>query len=98
MFTGSLPSVAASSAPSSSCVKTCTRPSDTVTYPVAITTAASAPPAATVYDTPPGTGDDAIILGGHSAADPVGWWINVPANTRVGTYTSTVTLTIVSGP
>jgi hypothetical protein len=98
VFTGSISAATASSAPSSSCVTTCTLPSDTVTYPVAITTAASSPSAATIYDTPPGTGEDAIILGGHGATDPIGWWINVPANALIGTYTSTVTLSITSGP
>jgi hypothetical protein len=98
VFTGSISAATASSAPSSSCLTSCTLPSDTVTYPVAITTASSAPSAATIYDTPPGTGEDAINLGGHGATDPIGWWINIPANALVGTYTSTVTLTIVSGP
>jgi hypothetical protein len=98
VFTGSISSATASSPPSSSCLTTCTLPSDTVTYPVAITTAPTAPSAATIYDTAAGSGDGAILLGGNSAADPVGWWINVPANARVGTYTSTVALTIVSGP
>jgi hypothetical protein len=98
VFTGSISAATASSAPSSSCLTTCTLPGDTVTYPVAITTAPSSPPAATIYDTPAGSGEDAIILGGHSAADPIGWWINVPANALIGTYTSTVTLTITSGP
>jgi len=59
-----------------------------VTYPVAITTAPS---------TPTDSGG-AIILGGNSAADPAAWWINVPANALVGTYTSTVVLTIVVVP
>jgi hypothetical protein len=98
VFTGSISSVTASSAPSASCVTTCTLPEDTATYPVAITTASSSPPATTIYDVPAGSGAGAITLGGHSSADPVGWWINVPANARVGTYTSTVTLDIISGP
>lgn len=98
VFTGSISAATAGSAPSSSCLTSCTLPSDTVTYPVAITTAPSAPPATTIYDTPAGSGEGAIILGGHSAADPIGWWINVPANALVGTYTSTVSLTLMSGP
>jgi hypothetical protein len=98
VFTGSISSVTASSAPSSSCLASCTLPSDTVTYPVAITTAPSSPPAATIYDTPAGSGAGSIIVGGNSAADPAGWWINVPASTLFGTYTSTVALTISSGP
>jgi hypothetical protein len=98
VVTGSISSAAASSAPTSSCVTSCTPPGDTTTYPVAITTASSSPPAANIYDAAAGSGSGAITLGGHSAADPVGWWVNVPANAMAGAYTSTVTLAVVSGP
>ena len=63
-----------------------------------ITTAASSPTPATVYDVSAGSGLGPVTLGGHSAANPVGWWINVPANARAGSYTSTVTVAVVSGP
>ncbi|MGH3167770.1 MAG: RHS repeat-associated core domain-containing protein, partial [Trebonia sp.] len=33
-----------------------------------------------------------------SAADPIGWWVNVPASAHAGSYTSTITLNVVSGP
>jgi hypothetical protein len=36
------------------------------------------------------------VIGG--ATHPVGWWVKVPANTLAGTYTSTVTLQVNSGP
>jgi hypothetical protein len=39
-----------------------------------------------------------VTLGGHSAASPVGWWINVPASARAGSYTFTVTMAIASRP
>ena len=98
VFTGSLASPTTVTAPSTTCVATCTLPTDATTYPVAVTTAPSSPPAVKVYDTSPGTGLGAITIGGHSAARPIGWWVNVPANAYAGSYTSTVTMAIVSGP
>lgn len=96
--TGSVTSVAASSAPSTACVTSCTPPADSTTYPVAITTAASSPPATVVYDDPAGSGLNAATLGGHGAANPIGWWVNVPADATAGGYTSTVTVAVVAGP
>jgi hypothetical protein len=98
VVTGSISSVSATTAPSATCVTSCTPPSSTTTYPVHITTAASSPTPATVYTTPADSGLGPATLGGHSAAKPLGWWINVPANARAGSYTSTVTVTVVSGP
>lgn len=95
---GSLSAATASSGPSGSCVTGCTPPSSTVTYPVAVTTAESSPTPADIYDNPAGSGVGGITLGGSSAANPVGWWIAVPGNALAGAYTSTVTVTIVSGP
>jgi hypothetical protein len=98
VITGSISSAAANTAPSSSCATSCTPPVDRTIYPVAVTTASTSPPAATIYDAAAGGGSGAITLGGHGAADPVGWWVSVPANARAGAYTSTVTLAVVSGP
>ncbi|MEV0403631.1 hypothetical protein [Actinoallomurus sp. NPDC050550] len=98
VLTGSLSSVSATTAPSATCVTSCVPPSSTTTYPVAITTASSSPTPVTVYDDPAGSGLGPATLGGHSAARPIGWWINIPGNARAGSYTSTVTTTIVSGP
>jgi hypothetical protein len=98
VLTGSLSSIDATTAPSASCVTSCTPPTDTVIYPVAITTAASSPVPATVYDVSAGSGLGPVTLGGPGGGNPVGWWINVPANARAGSYTSTVTVAIVSGP
>jgi hypothetical protein len=98
VFTGSLISPTAVTAPTATCVTTCTLPTDTTTYPVAITTAASAPPNTKVYDTAAGTGLGAVTLGSSTATSPVGWWVNVPANAYAGTYTTTVTMTVSSGP
>ena len=97
-FTGSVSSSAASTAPSATCVGPCTRPTDTTTYPVVMTTAGSSPTAYTVYDTSVSTGEGVMTIGGSSAANPIGWWVQVPAAAYAGVYTSTVTLEVVSGP
>jgi len=95
--TGSVTSVA-STAPSATCVGSCVLPTDTTTYPVLLNTASSAPPPFTLYDTSSGTGVGQVTLGGSTATYPIGWWMNVPGNAHSGTYTSTVTLAVVSGP
>jgi alpha-tubulin suppressor-like RCC1 family protein len=97
-FNGSLISPLASTAPSATCVASCTLPTDTTTYPVAITTAISAPTTYTIYDTAAATGLGVMTIGGSAAANPIGWWVNLPASVFTGTYTSTVTLSILSGP
>ncbi len=89
VLTGSISSISATSAPSASCVTSCTPPGDTATY---------SPTSATVYDVPAGSGLGPVTLGGTSAANPVGWWVKVPANALAGAYTSTVTVAVVSGP
>jgi hypothetical protein len=93
---------------------TCTLPTDygtgtalapvpTVTYPVNITygNAASAAPIR-IYSADAGSGLGTIELGYYAAStgapNPVGWWINVPANTLLGSYVSTITLTLNTGP
>ena len=96
--TGSTSSITSANAPSPVCSSgsTCLLPLNTSTYPVAFTTAATSPTALTIYDAPALTGLGSIIIGG--GANPVGWWLNVPASASAGTYTSTVTLQIISGP
>ncbi len=96
-FTGSVSSIT-SSAPSVACVGSCTLPTNTATYPVVINTAVSSPAAFTIYDTSAATGLGVMTIGGSAAANPAGWWVKVPASARAGSYTSTVTLTMVSGP
>jgi len=94
---GSTSSITSTTAPSPDCSSgsTCTLPTNTTTYPVAITTAATSPTPVTIYDTSAGTGLGSITIG---TTDPVGWWLYVPANTAPGTYTSTVTMEIISAP
>jgi hypothetical protein len=96
--TGSVTAEAATTAPTAACSpnSTCTLPADTTTYPVAITTAASAPTPVSIYAASAATGIGSITIG--IGPNPVGWWVNEPARTLVGTYTSTVTLQVISGP
>lgn len=100
VFTGSVSSVTATTAPTASCVVAgqCTLPTDTTTYPVAITTAATSPTPVTTYDASATTGLGQILIGGSTQPNPVGWWVNVPGSARAGTYTSTITMEIISGP
>jgi WxL domain surface cell wall-binding len=95
---GSLGAMTDATAPTAACTaaSTCTLPTDTTTYPVAITTGASVTPV-NIYDASALTGLGTITIG-SPGADPVGWWLNVPSNTIQGTYTSTVSLELVAGP
>jgi hypothetical protein len=95
---GSVSSISATTAPSATCTDTCTLPTNTTTYPVAITTAASSPTPSTIYDTAASSGLGQLVIGGSTAADPLGWWLVVPASAYAGSYTSTVTVELVSGP
>lgn len=96
---GSLSSNTSSTAPSDTCVTTCTLPNDSgVTYPVAITTASSSPTASTIYTAAANSGLGDVTIGGNSSADPIGWWLEIPATTEAGTYTSTITFSIISAP
>jgi WxL domain surface cell wall-binding len=96
--TGSVDSATATTAPTAACAAgtTCTLPTNGTTYPVPITTASSAPVPVTVYDTAAATGLGSITVG--IGAHPVGWWLNVPGSVLAGTYTSTVTYEVLSGP
>jgi hypothetical protein len=98
VLTGAVSSITASAAPSLACTLSCIPPDDAVTYPVAVTTAASSPSPVSVFEASADSGLGGILLGGSSAADPFGWWVKVPGNAREGAYTSTVTVAIVSGP
>jgi hypothetical protein len=95
---GSVSSVTSTSAPTATCTATCTLPTNTTTYPVAITTAATTPTPVTIYDTAVNTGMGQIVIGGSTQTNPVGWWVNVPASASSGSYTSTITMQITSGP
>jgi len=100
---GSLTSAIATGYPTAACSPstTCTLPTHTTTptvFPVAITTAASAPTIFVIYDANAATGIGSIAIGGSTAAAPVGWWLTVPGNAVPGTYTSTILMAVVSTP
>ena len=77
----------------STCVagSTCTNPTNSVTYPLTIPAGASPPPAVKFFNAAVNTG-----RGKFTGTPSV--QVAVPANTFAGTYTSTVTLAIASGP
>jgi hypothetical protein len=95
---GSLISATAATAPTAACTSgagTCTLPTNAVTYPVPLPTNGTA---TVIYSAAATTGEGSIDIGGSAAADPVGWWLSVPGNVLAGTYTSTVTISVASGP
>jgi hypothetical protein len=97
---GSLTSATAITAPTATCTSgtgTCLLPTNGVTYPVAITTGAAVTPVI-IYNAADLTGVGSIDIGGSTAAAPVGWWLALSPTTAPGTYTSTITFTLSSGP
>ena len=97
---GSVSSATDTTAPTQACTTSgeCTLPTNGTTYPVAITTAATTPTAVKIYDAAATTGLGSVDIGGSAAANPVGWWVHVPGTATPGTYTSTVTISVVSAP
>jgi hypothetical protein len=95
---GSTTSVTSTNAPTATCTATCILPTNTTTYPVAVTTAVTAPTPVTIYDTAAASGLGQVVVGGSTNPNPVGWWVNVPASASAGAYTSTITMAIISGP
>jgi hypothetical protein len=95
---GSTSSVTGTTAPTATCSGACTLPTNSITYPVAVTTAATTPTPVTIYNAAAASGLGEVVIGGSAAANPVGWWVNVPASASAGSYTSTVTMAIISGP
>jgi hypothetical protein len=90
-----------STAPTAACSGSaaCALPdTSSVIYPVMINSSASSPVAATVYDAQAGTGVGLMSLGGSTAANPVGWWVNIPAYAAAGTYNSILTVSVSTGP
>jgi hypothetical protein len=77
----------------SSCVAggTCTNPTNAITYPLAVPAGASAPAAVKLFNAAANTG-----MGRFTVTPTIG--VAIPGNSYAGTYTSTVTLAIVSGP
>jgi hypothetical protein len=76
---------------SSAVTGTCSVPANQISYPVTIPAGTSAPSAVKIFDASSGSGAGPVDLSFTAA-------LKVPGNARVGTYTSTWTLTLSSGP
>ncbi len=70
---------------------TCTAPTNSVTYPVAVPAGTTAPAALKYFNAATSTGK-----GKFTSTPSVN--VSVPANSDAGTYTRTLTLAAVSGP
>ena len=70
---------------------TCTLPTNAITYPLTIPAAATAPTAVKLYNAAANTGMGKVTLTPTIA-------VSLPANSYAGTYSSTITMAIVSGP
>lgn len=62
-------------------------PDGTISFPVTVGTSATS-----IFNANSGTG-----LGSNTISS-IGWWLAIPASTKAGTYTSTVTVAVNSGP
>src|SRR5439155_5241632 len=81
------------SAPTVTCDSgyTCTLATNSVTYPYTVPAGATAPTATKLFNAAANTGT------GNETLTPT-FRVTIPANAYVGTYTSTWTLSLVSGP
>jgi hypothetical protein len=70
---------------------TCTNPTNAITYPVAVPAAPTAPAAVKFFNAAASTG-----MGKFTNTPTIG--VFVPQSSVAGTYTSTLTISIVSGP
>lgn len=70
---------------------TCTNPTNSVTYPVAVPAASTPPTAVKFFNSSANTG-----MGKFTTTPTVG--VFVPQSSYAGTYTSTLTLAVVTGP
>lgn len=70
---------------------TCTNPTNAITYPIAVPAGATAPTAVKFFNAAASTG-----MGKFTNTPTIG--VFVPQSSLAGTYTSTLTISIVSGP
>lgn len=70
---------------------TCTNPTDGTTYPLGVPAGSTPPTAVTFYSAAAATG-----MGDFTLTPTI--QVSVPANAYAGTYSSTLTLAVVSGP
>jgi hypothetical protein len=95
--TGHQASVKGATPPVVACAtsSTCTLPKNSVIYPVTIPTACGTNGTTC---TPASVASAAATSGMGAITLATDWWLPIPANTFAGTYTSTITLSINSGP
>jgi hypothetical protein len=72
---------------------TCTTPTNSVTYPASITTDGTS--TTELVNAAVGTGGGSVTFGDTA---PVAWWLEVPPTAIAGSYTSTITLAVSTGP
>ena len=83
-------------APTAACNSGCpVSPTNTISYPMTVPAGSSPPAAVKFFDATAGTGKN-TGSGSYTITPTI--TIAIPANTFAGTYTSTVNVTIVSGP
>jgi hypothetical protein len=70
---------------------TCSLPTNSASYPITLPAATTAPPAVKLYNAAANTGGGSLIL-------VLNFALSVPANARSGTYSSSWTFSIASGP
>jgi hypothetical protein len=70
---------------------TCTNPTNSISYPLTIPAAATAPAAVKVFNAAANTG-----MGRFTVTPSIN--VSIPGNSYAGTYTSTLTIAAVSGP
>jgi hypothetical protein len=70
---------------------TCTAATNSITYPLGVPAGSSAPTAVELFNAAADTG-----MGGFTVTPTI--QVAIPANAYAGTYTSTVTVAVVSGP
>ncbi|HEX4279139.1 MAG TPA: hypothetical protein VHZ27_00140, partial [Solirubrobacteraceae bacterium] len=69
----------------------CSLPSNQISYPLTVPAGATAPSAVKIFDAGEGTGAGPVNVALSAS-------LNLPGNARTGTYTSTWTITLASGP
>jgi hypothetical protein len=93
---GTLPATASTiaAAPSATCntaFANCTAPTNAISYPVAVPAGPTAPTAVKFFDAAAATGTGVFTITPTVT-------VSVPQNSFAGTYTSTLTIAIASGP
>jgi hypothetical protein len=88
---GTTASSIASAASACTAGGTCTNPTNSISYPLTVPAAATAPAAVKVFNAAANTG-----MGRFTVTPSIN--VSIPGNSYAGTYTSTLTIAAVSGP